>query len=191
MTGRVSGQSTLSRARTAAGAAAALLLLGAAPAQAAPAGPMPVDGAARLVSVQGSTTMSSLRAAVGRIPGYRAHRPARWVVTASCPNWGQTDWYHNTICISPGVPGYYLDSVVRHEWSHILQARDYHLNISLLVRALDHRFGGPGKSGIRGAEYSADCMAIELGATWTYYTRCAPPAWRRAAAQLLHGRALR
>jgi hypothetical protein len=34
-------------------------------------------------------------------------------------------------------------------------------------------------------------MAIQLGATWTYYTSCGRPAWRHAATLLLHGRELR
>jgi hypothetical protein len=187
----VSGQRTLLRVHVAAGAAVALLVLGAEPSLAAPAGWMPRDGAARSVSLQGSTTAGSLRAAVARIPGYRLHRPARWVVSTQYPRWGITNWNRNTVYISPSVPSYYLDSVVRHEWSHILQARDYHLNIPLAVRQLNRAFGGPGKSGIRGAEYAADCMAIQLGATWTYYTSCRRPAWRHAATLLLHGRELR
>lgn len=188
----MSGDRTLLYARVAAvSASAALLVFGAAPSLAAPARAIPQDGATRVVGLQGSTTQSSLRAAVSRIPSYRAHRPARWVVSARTPRWGQTDWFHNTIYISPSVPGYYLDSVVRHEWSHILQARDYHLHIRLAVKALNRTFGGPGHTGIRGAEYAADCMAIQLGATWTYYTACRRPTWRHAAIRLLHGQELR
>jgi hypothetical protein len=169
---------------------AALLVLAAAPGLAAPAGAMPQDGGARLVRLQDSTTTRSLRAAVARIPGYWAHRPARWVVSTRYPHWGVTNWYDNTVYISPSVPASYLDAVVRHEWSHIIQARDYHLDIPLAVNALNRAFGGPGNSGIRGAEYAADCMAIQLGARWTYYTDCGRPAWRSAAARLLGGHEL-
>ena len=188
ITRNVSGRRTILRACACAGASAALFVLGAAPGLAAPAGWLPQDGR---VSLQGSTTAGTLRAAVARIPGYRAHRPAQWVVSTRYAHWGVTNWYRNTVYISPSVPPRYLDSVVRHEWSHILQARDYHLNLPLAVWELNRTFGGPGKSGIRGAEYAADCMAIQLGATWTYYTSCGRPAWRHAATLLLRGRELR
>jgi hypothetical protein len=101
--------------------------------------------------------------------------------------WGVTDWYHDTIYISPSVPGAYLPSVVRHEWSHELSVRAYGGDVAAAVRAMNHVFGGPGRTGIRGAEYAADCMAIQLGATWTHYTTCPLPTWRHAAAQLLAG----
>jgi hypothetical protein len=137
------------------------------------------------------TNSSSLKAAVGRIPGYRRHRPAQWDVSRRYSQWGTTNWYANTVYISPSVPRRYLDSVVRHEWSHIVEARDYGLNIPAAVAALNRTFGGAGSTGLRGAEYAADCMAIQLGATWTYYTSCHTPSWRRAAARLLAGHRLR
>src|SRR5437773_806678 len=40
---------------------------------------------------------SALRAAVARIPGYRHHPPARWVLSGKYGHWGVTDWYRNTI----------------------------------------------------------------------------------------------
>jgi hypothetical protein len=134
------------------------------------------------------TTITVLHYDVGRIPGYRYHSPARWVISNRYPGtWGVTDWYHDTIYISPSVPTSYLPSVVRHEWSHELSVRAYGGNVAAAVRAMNHVFGGPGRTGIRGAEYAADCMAIQLGATWTHYTTCRLPSWRAAASQLLHG----
>jgi hypothetical protein len=138
-----------------------------------------------------STRQAALNAAVGRIPGYRRHGSARWLVSTKYGHWGVTNWYTNTVYISPAVPARYLDSVVRHEWSHILEARDYRLNIPAAVAALNRHFGGAGSTGIRGAEYAADCMAIQLGATWTYYTSCREPSWQRAARRLLGGMRLR
>jgi hypothetical protein len=133
-------------------------------------------------------TITVLRYDVGRIPGYRGRRPARWVISGRYPGtWGVTDWYHDTIYISPSVPTGYLPSVVRHEWSHELSVRDYGGDVAAAVRAMNHVFGGPGSTGIRGAEYAADCMAIRLGATWTHYTTCRRPSWRYAAARLLRG----
>ncbi len=137
------------------------------------------------------TTVATLRRAVARIPGYRAHRPARWLVSRHYPDWGATDWYNNTIYISPSVPPGYLNSVVRHEWSHILSARVYGGDIDAALRAMNRTFGGGGPTRVRGAEYAADCMAIRLGATWTHYTRCHPLRWRDAAARLLRGQRLR
>jgi hypothetical protein len=162
-------------------AAAAVIALSLVPSSALAARSVPATG----------TGWNSLNAAVGRIPGYHRHRPAKWLVSRRYSHWGITNWYSNTVYISPSVPRPYLDSVVRHEWSHILEARAYHLNIPAAVAALNRRFGGGGSNGLRGAEYAADCMAIQLGATWTYYTSCRTPAWRRAAARLLAGHELR
>lgn len=137
------------------------------------------------------TTITVLHLDVSRIPGYRTRRPARWVISNRYPGtWGVTDWYHDTIYISPSVPTGYLPSVVRHEWSHELSVRAYGGDVAAAVRAMNRVFGGPGATGIRGAEYAADCMAIQLGATWTHYTTCQPSSWRYAAAQLLRGRRL-
>lgn len=136
-------------------------------------------------------TIAAVRFDAARIPGYRSRKPARWVLSNRYPGtWGVTDWYHDTIYISPSVPTSYLPSVVRHEWSHELSVRAYGGDVAAAVRAMNRVFGGPGTTGIRGAEYAADCMAIELGATWTHYTTCQPPHWRYAAATLLRGRRL-
>ena len=86
--------------------------------------------------------------------------------------------------ISPSVPLRRLDAVVRHEWSHVLQSRAYGGDTPAMLAALDASFGP------RGVEVAADCMARQLGATWTHYTACADPRWRAAAATLLAGRRL-
>ncbi len=125
-----------------------------------------------------------LEQAVARIPGYSAHRPARWVSTSRYGHWGTTDWYHNTVYISPRVPASKLDSVVRHEWAHILTVRAYG-SVARAVAGTNSTFGG---SGLTGAERAADCMARQLGATWTNYTSCGSSTWRRSATALLHGR---
>jgi hypothetical protein len=126
----------------------------------------------------------SLAVAVSRIPGYSAHRPAHWVLTSRYGHWGATDLGANTIYISPSVPASKLDSVVRHEWSHILTIRAYG-GVRAALAGTNRAFGG---SGMLGAERAADCMARELGATWTSYTSCTSGAWRAAAARILAGR---
>jgi hypothetical protein len=40
---------------------------------------------------------------------------------------------------------------------------------------MNRHFGGPGRSGSRGVEFSADCMAILQGATWTHYIALRQP----------------
>jgi hypothetical protein len=77
--------------------------------------------------------------------------------------------------------------VVRHEWSHILSVRAYGGSYTAMMAATDRVFGG---SGMAGAERAADCMAIQLGATWTNYTSCSNSAWRAGASTLLSGRRL-
>lgn len=127
---------------------------------------------------------TSLGQAVSRIPSYGAHRRARWVLTGKYGHWGATDLASGTVYISPSVPASRLDSVVRHEWAHVLQIRVYG-SASATVAGLNAYFGG---SGMTGVERAADCMALQLGATWTNYTSCSSPAWQRGAARLLAGR---
>ena len=127
---------------------------------------------------------TSLSQAVSRIPGYGAHRPTRWVLTSKYGHWGATDLSSGTVYVSPSVPASRLDDVVRHEWAHVLTIRVYG-SASATVAGLDAYFGG---SGITGAERAADCMARQLGATWTNYTSCSSPSWQRGAARLLQGR---
>jgi hypothetical protein len=127
---------------------------------------------------------SALSRAVARIPGYSAHRPTRWVSTSKYGHWGATDLGSGTVYISPSVPASRLDDVVRHEWSHVLAIRVYG-SASATIAGLDAYFGG---SGMVGVERAADCMARQLGATWTNYTSCSSAAWQRGAAHLLQGR---
>jgi hypothetical protein len=136
---------------------------------------------ARPRAVRPSTT---LREAVARIPGYRAHRPTRWVLTGRYGHYGATDLASGAVFISPSVPARRLDSVVRHEWAHVLQIRVYG-SAAATIAGLNAAFGG---SGMTGVERAADCMALQLGATWTNYTSCSSPAWQRGAARLLAGR---
>ena len=157
------------------------------PAAAAPSAagraPSPAASAARTGTRQQPHTLA---AAVARIPGNQAEG-ARWVARAYRGHWGATDWYRNTIYISPRTPPSRLYSVVAHEWSHLVQVRAYGGNVAAAVRAMTERFGG---TGLTGAERAADCMALLQGATWTKYTACADPDWRRSAAVLLQGRRL-
>ncbi|KQX61923.1 hypothetical protein [Angustibacter sp. Root456] len=136
---------------------------------------------ARSKPVRPSTT---LHQAVARIPRYGAHRPTRWVLTSQYGHYGATDLGSGTVYISPSVPASRLDSVVRHEWAHVLQIRVYG-SASATIAGLNAAFGG---SGMTGLERAADCMAVQLGATWTNYTSCSSPAWQRAASRLLAGR---
>ena len=150
-----------------------------------------VTPAAGRTAYQPHATGSALRSVVAHIPGYRSHRPARWVISSRFdPNWGTTDWYRNTIYVSPRTPRSVLAAVVRHEWGHELSVRAYGGNVAAAVKAMNRVFGG-GRSGLRGAENAADCMARLLGARWTRYTACSSLAWRRQAARLLHGQRLR
>ena len=126
-----------------------------------------------------------LMGAVARIPGYSSHAPTRWVATSRYGHYGATDLGTGVVYVNPSVPSSLLDSVVRHEWSHVLTMRVYGGNVSAALAGTRAVFGG---SGITGAERAADCMAIRLGATWTHYTSCSDPAWRAAAGRLLAGR---
>lgn len=129
---------------------------------------------------------ASLAEAVARIPGSQAET-AHWVSRAYAGRWGATDWYANTIYISPRTPPSRLYSVVVHEWSHLLQVRAYDGDVGAAVRAMNRHFGG---TGVTGAERGADCMTLLQGGTWTNYTSCSDPDWRQAAQRLLRGQPL-
>ena len=157
--------------------------------------PPPVVVAARAVPVlpvssPAGTGWPALDAAVQRIPGYRDAAPTSWVVSDRYGHLGSTLLPAEQVHISPSVPLDRLDSVVRHEWSHVLQSRAYGGDPVAMTAALDAAFGGTGPRGVDGVEDAADCMARQLGATWTHYTACTDPAWRAAAAVLLTGRRL-
>jgi hypothetical protein len=129
---------------------------------------------------------TQLRQDVARIPGYRTGI-ATWTVTSSYGHWGMTDLNSGAIYISPSVPTRLLYAVAAHEWSHALSMHVYGGNVDQAVVAMDAWFGG---SGLLGAERAADCMARQLGATWTNYTSCSDSRWRAGAAQLLAGQPL-
>jgi hypothetical protein len=130
-------------------------------------------------------TGGGLMGAVSRIPGYSSHTPTRWVLTSRYGHYGATDLASGVVYVNPSVPSSLLDSVVRHEWSHVLTMRVYGGDVPGALAGTRAVFGG---SGMTGVERAADCMAIQLGATWTHYTSCSDPAWRAAAARLLAGR---
>ncbi len=102
-----------------------------------------------------------------------------WSVTSRYGHYGTTDLATADIYISPGVPTSLLDSVVRHEYAHVVSVRAYGGQWQTTVSALNRAFGG---SGMTGAERAADCMARAIGATWTYHTSCSSSAWRAMAA---------
>jgi hypothetical protein len=131
---------------------------------------------------------ANLMDAVNGLPDYVSGF-VHWRLTTD-QHYGTTDWQTNTITISVFTPLNLLYSVVAHEWSHEVQAYDYHPNQVELVQQLNRHFGGPGASGSRGVEFSADCMAILQGATWTHYTACHNKAWRHDARVLLEGKKL-
>lgn len=145
--------------------------------------PAPVVHVAPVALTPTGTGWAELDAAVQRIPGYAAAAPTSWRVDGRAGHWGSTLLPAEQVSISRAVPARLLDAVVRHEWSHVLQSRVYGGDTRAMVTALDATFGGPG-----GADRAADCMARQLGATWTHYTTCADPRWRAAAAVLLSAR---
>jgi hypothetical protein len=136
-------------------------------------------------TTSGPTSWAPLNAAIARIPTYHSGW-VRWVVQDT--GWSATaDWYNATIYVSRSAPTNRLFDIVVHEWSHILQARDYGGNVSAAVSAMDAYFGG---SGLTGAERAADCMAKLQGAQHTAYTSCSNATWKAGARLLLAGQRL-
>jgi hypothetical protein len=133
---------------------------------------------------------ANLMDAINGLPDYYAGF-VHWKLSTDWKHYGTTDWATNTITISAFTPLNLLYSVVAHEWSHEVQAYDYHPNEVELVQQLNRHFGGPGSTGERGVEFSADCMAILQGATWTHYTACHNKTWRHDARVLLEGKKLK
>ncbi|MGB8649376.1 MAG: hypothetical protein WCD35_01810 [Mycobacteriales bacterium] len=132
------------------------------------------------------TPLLRMQQAVARIPGY-PRGGALWVLAEKDGFWGTADWYHGVIYVSPRVPANRVYDVVVHEWSHLLSVRDYGNDVPTATDAMNAWFGG---SDLVGAERAADCMARELGASWTHYTSCDNPTWRKGAARLLAGQQL-
>jgi hypothetical protein len=121
--------------------------------------------------------------AVARIPGAET---AHWYLVAQDGYWGTADWYHDAIYISPTVPANRVYDVVAHEWAHLISVKAYS-NVNEAMAAMNARFGG---SGVQGSERAADCMAKQLGASWTHYTPCSDADWQAAGAELLAGHRL-
>jgi hypothetical protein len=132
----------------------------------------------------GPTAWSALNAAISRIPGYR-QGGIRWSVTGRYGHYGTTDLATSAIYISPNVPLSLLDSVVRHEYAHVVSVRAYGGQWQTAKSALNRAYGG---SGMTGAERAADCMARAMGATWLNYTACTSSSWQAMAQRLLSGR---
>jgi hypothetical protein len=122
-----------------------------------------------------------LTQAVNRIPGYHTG-DAVWSITPSYGHWGVADIYGGVVYISPNVPSNRLYDVAAHEWSHLLSVKPYDGDVNGALDAMNAYFGG---SGLQGAERAADCMARQLGATWTHYTPCSNAHWRAGAKRLL------
>ncbi|HEX3708237.1 MAG TPA: hypothetical protein VHV76_16550 [Mycobacteriales bacterium] len=133
---------------------------------------------------------ANLLSAIADLPHYYPG-VVHWHLSTSWKHYGTTNWDTNTITISAFTPLTLLYSVVAHEWGHEVQAYDYHGDLWAGVKAMNRHFGGAGKSGQRGIEYAADCMAILQGATWTDYTPCRHKAWRSSARRLLEGHKLK
>ena len=134
----------------------------------------------------GPTGWPALDAAIGRIPGYQP-RGITWTVSSRYGHWGATDMATGWIYISPTVSPGVLDSVVRHEYAHIVTVRAYAGDWRTAKQAANLAFGGTGRTGV---ERAADCMARALGATFTQYTSCGRADWQAAAGRLLAGRRL-
>jgi hypothetical protein len=134
------------------------------------------------------TSWMALNSAIGRIPGYTHGTPVHWVVTSSFGHLGMTNWYTDTIYLSPSIPAWQLDAVARHEYGHILEARAYGGDIPRMIAALNRVYGGGGRGNLNGAEMAADCIALVNGANWTHYTTCANPTWRAGARRIIAGR---
>jgi len=92
--------------------------------------------------------------------------------------WGVTDIASCIAWINPSTPIYRLLDVVRHEYMHVLQCRNYGGN----WRAEEADAGGMSE-----IERIADAGAIQQGAQWTLFTQNPTSFERRAAARLLAG----
>src|SRR3954463_14069934 len=107
----------------------------------------------------GPTSWAALNTAIARIPTYHAGT-SRWIVSGRYGHWGTTDWYHDTLYISPAVPGDRLYDVAVHEWSHELSVLDYRGDVDAAVKAMTRYFGG---SGLIGAGSAAHRMGPPPG----------------------------
>ncbi|SDI76910.1 hypothetical protein SAMN05444157_0070 [Frankineae bacterium MT45] len=135
---------------------------------------------ARKPAVPAYTSWPALNAAIARIPNLHP----QWVhfIVADKGAWGATNLSTGTVYIAPRAPVADLYSIVVHEYAHVIQGRLYG-NMAGAIAGLRPQFGNAGE---RTIEYAADCVARLEGATWTDYTSCTNPAWRRAAQALLN-----
>jgi hypothetical protein len=122
-----------------------------------------------------------MMAAVARIPGYRTGEVV-WSIRPGLGNWGMAVMGANTVYISPDVPADKMFDVVIHEWSHLLSIKAYDGDVTAAIAAMNRFFGG---TDLVGSERAADCMARQLGATWTHYTTCTSSVWRDGARRLI------
>lgn len=127
-----------------------------------------------------------VRRQVRRIPLYRPG-VARWLVVEDLAAYGITSLRTSTVYLSPRIPRRLLYSVVAHEWGHVISTRAYNGDLVASQRAFKRWFGGSTRTAL---ERVADCIALVLGATWTYYTSCADQRWRHGARSLAAGRPL-
>ena len=146
--------------------------------------------AAARTAPRAASASAGLGRAIAAIPGYASGAPVRWVISSNFGHYGMTDWYHNTIYLSPSIPASQLASVAKHEYGHILEARAYGGDIQAMITALTPVFGAGGRGNLDGTELAADCVAIVNGASWTHYTGCSNPSWRAAARTLISGHRL-
>ncbi|HEU0103539.1 MAG TPA: hypothetical protein VFR07_14565 [Mycobacteriales bacterium] len=167
-----------------AGPAARVVAARVVPAAVPVAAPVP---AVAVPALPAGTGWVALDEAIARIPGYADKAPTTWRASGRSGHLGSTLLPAEVVSISPAVPPALIDAVVRHEWSHVLQFRVYGGDTAAMVAALDAAFDGSGPPGV---ENAADCMARQLGATWTHYTDCRDPRWQAAATRLLAGQRL-
>lgn len=135
------------------------------------------------------TSWPALNRAIAAIPGYR-DGIARWHVTSRFGHYGITDANQPgaaNIYISPTVPASKLYSVAAHEYGHAVVIANYGTGYGPYTRYSSDMVRWFGGTTVTGLERAADCIALQLGATWTNYTGCGDPHWQEGARILLRG----
>ena len=89
---------------------------------------------------------------------------ANWVFARN-GSWGASDGH--IIYIDPNVPADKRFSVMVHEYSHVLQVRLYG-SLAESIAAMSALVGNS-PTDFSANESMADCMALQLGATWINY----------------------
>jgi len=120
---------------------------------------------------------------VRRIPLYRPEL-VHWRIYPGLANYGVTNLVTHTVYLSPRIPRRLIYSVVAHEWGHVISTYAYNGDLSAAGRAFQHWYGGSMETAF---ERAADCVAVQLGATWTHYTSCTDSHWRYGARYLAVG----